>query len=171
VGLLTVLAAKPGYKAKALSLYKQPSPVLSALPYPLSGPRRHRTGSPGTARVVARRWRMADDGRTAVLGHGRGLEVRRFPMVADPGLGSPGLLRRVEQLRAQSRALWEQTAELAEAVAQVELEVARVHEGIAAQGGSLAAQAAEHAKRARAFAARERAEAERLRRVGAGWDR
>jgi chromosome segregation ATPase len=90
-------------------------------------------------------------------------------MAADPGVSRPDLLVRVEQLRAQSRLLWEQVAELAEAVAEVELEVARVHEGMAAQGESLAAQAAEHARRARDFAAREQAEAERLRRVVAGW--
>jgi hypothetical protein len=43
-------------------------------------------------------------------------------MVADPDLSRPDLLLRIEQCRAQGRALREQVAELAEAVAQVELE-------------------------------------------------
>jgi hypothetical protein len=104
-----------------------------------------------------------------VVGTRHALAGTDFLWVADPGVSRPDLLVRVQQLRAQSRLLWEQVAELAEAVAEVELEVARVHEGMAAQGGSLAAQAAEHARRARDFAAREQAEAERLRRVVAGW--
>jgi len=43
-------------------------------------------------------------------------------------LSRPDLLLRVEQCRAQGRALREQVAELAEAIAQLELEIARVHE-------------------------------------------
>ena len=84
---------------------------------------------------------------------------------ADPDL-RPGLLRRAEQLRAESLLLREQVATVAEEVAAVEEQISRVHRTMADQGGPLAEQARDRANRAEALAAKERAEAERLRGPG-----